>query len=69
LAAIEVIGSYALSDPNDVASSPLIRHMHHPLKDGLLTLAGDEDCDIPTLTAEFCFGAAQIEHSDVSDNN
>lgn len=46
-----------------------IRHMRHPVKDGLLTLAGDEDCDIPTLTAEFCFGAAQIEHSDVSDNN
>jgi hypothetical protein len=46
-----------------------IRHMRHPIKDGLLTLAGDEDCDIPTLTAEFCFGAAQIEHSEVSDSN
>jgi hypothetical protein len=46
-----------------------IRHMRHPVKDGLLTLAGDEDCDIPSLTAEFCFGAAQLEHSDVSDCN
>jgi hypothetical protein len=49
--------------------SKLIRHMRHPVKDGLLTLAGDEDCDIPELCANFVFGAADIELPDVSDRN
>ena len=46
-----------------------IRHMRHPVKDGLLTLAGDEECDIPELTANFAFGGAQIELPDVLDRN
>ena len=47
----------------------LIKYMRHPSKEGLLTLAGDEDCDIPDLTAKFVFGAAQIEQREVLDGN
>lgn len=47
----------------------LIRHMRHPQKNGLLTIAGDEECDIPELTAEFLFGGTQIELPDVFDRN
>lgn len=54
---------------DDTRLSELIRHMRHPTKEGLLTLAGDEDCEIPDLTADFCFGAARIEHPEVPDNN
>ena len=51
-------------------SKEKIRHMRHPGKDGLLTLAGDEDCDIPKLTHEFCLGVADLdEHDDVPDRN
>jgi hypothetical protein len=46
-----------------------VRHMQHPVKDGVLTIAGSEDCDIPELTAEFLFGGAEIEHSKVLDRN
>jgi hypothetical protein len=53
----------------DIRLSKLIRHMRHPVKDGLLTLAGDEDCDIPELCANFVFGAAEIDSPDVSDSN
>jgi len=54
------------------ASVPLedrVRHWRHPLKHGLITIAGDEDCDIPELTANFLFGGAQIEQPDVLDRN
>ena len=47
----------------------LIQHFRHPDKEGLLTLAGDEDCDIPELTASFGLGAAQIELRNVFDCN
>ena len=46
-----------------------VRHWRHPVKDGLITMAGDEDCEIPELTADFLFGAAQIEQPDVSDSD
>jgi hypothetical protein len=46
-----------------------VRHWRHPIKNGLITIAGDEDGDIPELTAEFLFGGAQIEQSDVLDSN
>jgi hypothetical protein len=49
-------------------SVPIV-HMRHPEKHGLLTLAGNEDCDIPELTASFCFGAAQIENPELSDRS
>lgn len=44
-----------------------VRHWRHPVKNGLITIAGDEDCDIPELTANFLFGGAQIEQPDVLD--
>ena len=47
----------------------LIRHMRHPTKSGLLTLAGEEDCDIPELTANFAFAGAQIEFPEILDRN
>lgn len=47
----------------------LIRHMTHPVKEGVLTIAGDEDCDIPDLTASFLLGGAQIEYPIFSDRN
>ena len=43
--------------------------MRHPFKNGLLTMAGNEDCDIPELTAEFLLGGAQIEQPNVLDRN
>ena len=46
-----------------------VRHMRHPFKNGLLTMAGNEDCDIPELTAEFLLGGAQIEQPNVLDRN
>jgi hypothetical protein len=59
--------------PEEVSSSGrpegLIRHMRHPVKDGLLTIAGDEDCDIPELTAGFFFGGAQIEDPEIPHNH
>jgi hypothetical protein len=47
--------------PGEWQSRDLIRHMRHPQKGGLLTLAGDEDLDIPELTASFLLGEAKIE--------
>jgi hypothetical protein len=55
--------------PPESEMNGLIRHMRHPSKGGLLTLAGDENCDIPELTASFCFGAAQIDDPDVLNSN
>lgn len=49
--------------------SPLIRHFQHPSKAGILTIAGDEDGDIPELTASFVFGSARIELPKVLDSN
>ena len=46
-----------------------VRQWRHPVKNGLITIAGDEDCDIPELTANFLFGGAQIEQSKVLDRN
>jgi hypothetical protein len=46
-----------------------IRHWRHPVKNGLITTAGDEDCDIPELTTSFLFGGAQIEQPNVLDRN
>jgi hypothetical protein len=46
-----------------------VRQWRHPVKNGLITIAGDEQCDIPELTAEFLFGGAQIELPDVFDRN
>jgi hypothetical protein len=46
-----------------------VRHWRHPVKDGLITMAGDEDCDIPELTTDFLFGGAQIEQPNVPDSN
>jgi hypothetical protein len=46
-----------------------VRQWRHPAKNGLITIAGDEDCDIPELTANFLFGGAQIEQPDVLDRN
>jgi hypothetical protein len=43
--------------------------MQHPVKDGILTFAGKEDCDIPELTAKFLFEGAQIEQPNVLDRN
>jgi len=45
------------------------RHWRHPVKNGLITIAGDEDGDIPELTAKFLFGGAQIELPIVPDRN
>lgn len=47
----------------------LVRHFQHPAKEGIITLAGDEDCDIPELTASFLFGGAQIDLPEVLDSN
>ncbi|MGD0630477.1 MAG: hypothetical protein ABR987_14060 [Terracidiphilus sp.] len=46
-----------------------IRHWRHPVKNGLITVAGNEDCDIPELTANFLLGGAQIEQPNVLDRN
>jgi hypothetical protein len=46
-----------------------VRQWRHPVKNGLITIAGDEDCDIPELTASFLFGGAQIELPNVLDSN
>jgi hypothetical protein len=46
-----------------------VRQWRHPVKNGLITIAGDEDCDIPELTANFLFGGAQIEQPYVLDRN
>jgi hypothetical protein len=46
-----------------------VRHWRHPVKNGLITVAGDEDGDIPELTACFLFGGAQIELPNVLDRN
>jgi hypothetical protein len=46
-----------------------VRHWRHPVKNGLIAVAGDEDGDIPDLTASFLFGGAQIELPDVLDRN
>ena len=46
-----------------------IRHMRHPVKMGLLTIAGNEDCNIPELTAEFLFGGVNIDPSKVLDRD
>ncbi len=43
--------------------------MRHPEKNDLLTLAGDDDCDIPELTTSFVMGVAQLEHTDLPDSN
>jgi hypothetical protein len=43
--------------------------MATPVKNGLITVAGDEDGDIPELTAEFVLGGAQIEQPDVFDRD
>ncbi len=58
-----------MTSPSNVDLSLLIRHMRHPVKDGLLTFAGDEDCDIPKLTCNFIFGVAEIEEPDILDCN
>lgn len=49
--------------------SSLIRHMRHPVKDGLLTLAGDDDTDIPETTATFLMGGAEIASTEISDSH
>ncbi|MGD0546751.1 MAG: hypothetical protein ABR991_02850 [Terracidiphilus sp.] len=46
-----------------------VRQWRHPVKNGLITVAGDEDGDIPELTAEFLLGGAQIEKPDVLNRN
>jgi hypothetical protein len=51
------------------SSEDQIRQWRHPVKNGLITIAGDEDCDIPELTANFLFGGAQIEQPNVPDRN
>ncbi len=43
--------------------------MRHPVKNGLLTIAGDEDDDIPELTAGFLLGGAQIEDAEIPDSH
>jgi hypothetical protein len=58
-----------VSDTKAMEFEGLIRHMRHPTKQGLLTIAGNEGCDIPELTANFVFGGAQIELPDVLDRN
>ena len=57
-----------LSDSNESLENQ-VRHMQHPVKDGILTFAGKEDCDIPELTAKFLFEGAQIEQPNVLDRN
>lgn len=54
---------------SDLLLAIRVRHWRHPDKDGLITMAGDEDCDIPELTADFLFGGAQIEQPDVPDSD
>ena len=54
------------------ASVPLedqVRQWRHPVKKGLITVAGDEEGEIPELTAEFLLGGAQIENPDVLNRN
>jgi hypothetical protein len=66
------IGGLAMETDLPEASVSLeapIRHWRHLVKKGLITIAGDEECDIPELTAEFLFGGAQIELPDVFDRN
>jgi hypothetical protein len=46
-----------------------IRHKRHPVKDDPLTITGNEDCDIPELTANFLFGGAQIEQPEILNCN
>jgi hypothetical protein len=46
-----------------------VRQWRHPIKNGLITVAGDEDGDIPELTAEFLLGGAQIEKPEVLNSN
>jgi hypothetical protein len=52
-----------------VSMEDQVRQWRHPIKKGLITIAGDEDCDIPELTADFLFGGAQIEQPNVLDRN
>lgn len=46
-----------------------VRQWRHPVKNGLITVAGDEEGDIPELTAEFLLGGAQIEQANFFDGN
>ena len=46
-----------------------IRQWRHPVKNGLITVAGDESGEIPELTAQFLLGGAQIEKPDVPHRN
>jgi hypothetical protein len=46
-----------------------VRQWRHPVKNGLITVAGNEEGDIPELTAELLLGGAQIEKPDVLNRN
>ena len=46
-----------------------VRQWRHPVKNGLITVAGNEDGDIPELTAEFLLGGAQIEKPEIPNRN
>ena len=49
--------------------APAIRHLRHPTRAGLLTLAGDADTDIPDLTAQYVLEAAEIEDPILPDRD
>lgn len=53
------------SNETTISIEDQVRQWRHPVKNGLITVAGDEDGDIPELTAEFLLGGAQIEKPDV----
>jgi hypothetical protein len=68
----EQIGGLAMeTDLRELSASleDQVRQWRHPVKNGLITVAGDEACDIPELTANFLFGGAQIEQPNVLDRN
>jgi hypothetical protein len=57
------------SRDTSVSLEDQVRQWRHPVKNGLITVAGDEDGDIPELTAEFLLGGAQIEQPKILDRN
>jgi hypothetical protein len=59
----------AVSQEATVSLEDQVRQWRHPVKHGLITVAGREEGEIPELTAEFLLGGAQIENPDVLNRN
>jgi hypothetical protein len=57
-----------LQEPS-VSLEDQIRQWRHPVKSGLITVAGNEEGEIPVLTAEFLLGGAQIGNPNLLNRN